>query len=408
MDKENLITKFNLLSLLILFSLLLRFITVYFVRDSHLDNEWQILHNNLVNYKSYSFYTFGNQLIPSLYMPPMYAFFIYSINVATSFDGGNLVYSVIFIQIVLSTYSIYLFYQINQIFFSDKLSLINSFIFSIVPLNIYSCGQISSINLQIILSLLFLKFLILLVHKDRFGNIFPFSIISGLLILTRGEFLLIFVLIIFFIFFRRKIKLINLIKVFIIVFLIISPYVVRNYIHFNQIFIVKSLGYNLWKGNNELSPPGGYENLRKSEFNKLNDRLGKLEKNKFYEINRDKIFLYEAINNLRENSFHYFKLFFKKFFSYYFIDLNSNYPNYYNLFHVLPICLISILSFPGLFTFFQKKKFESSFLGLYFFLNLLIFSVFFILPRYKLIILPVQIILAAHFVIYIMRRYESK
>ena len=197
MNKENLIPKLNLLAWLILFSLLLRLITVYFVRDNHLDNEWQILVNNLVNYKSYSFYTFDNQLIPSAYMPPMYAFFIYLIRVATSFEGTNLVYSVIFIQVVLSTYSIYLFYQINQNFFSDKLSLINSFIFSIIPLNIYSCGQISSISLQIILSLLFLKFLILLIHENRLGNIFLFSIISGLLILTRGEFLLIFILIIF-------------------------------------------------------------------------------------------------------------------------------------------------------------------------------------------------------------------
>ena len=408
MSKENLIPKFNLLVWLILFSLLLRFVTVYFIRDNHLDNEWQILVNNLANYKSYSFYTFDNQLLQSAYMPPMYAFFIYFVKTVTSFDGTNLVNLVIFIQIILSIYSIYLFYQINQNFFSDKLSLINSLIFSIIPLNIYSCGQISSINLQIFLSLLFLKYLILLIHKNKFGNIFPFSIISGLLILTRGEFLLIFILIIFFIFFNKKIKLINLIKVFIIVFLIISPYVVRNYIHFNQIFIVKSLGYNLWKGNNQLSPPGGYENLGKSEFYKLNDRLDKLEKNKFYEINRDKIFLYEAINNLRENSFHYFKLFFKKFFSYYFIDLNSNYPNYYNLFHVIPICLISVLSFPGLFTFFQKNKFEYKCLGLYFFSNLLIFSVFFILPSYKLIILPVQIILAAHFINYIIKRYKSK
>ena len=58
MNKENLIPKFNLLAWLILFSLLLRLITVYFIRDNHLDNEWQILLNNLVNYKSYSFYTF--------------------------------------------------------------------------------------------------------------------------------------------------------------------------------------------------------------------------------------------------------------------------------------------------------------------------------------------------------------
>ena len=408
MSKKNLIPKFNLLVWLILFSLLLRFVTVYFIRDNHLDNEWQILVNNLANYKSYSFYTFDNQLLQSAYMPPMYAFFIYFVKTVTSFDGTNLVNLVIFIQIILSIYSIYLFYQINQNFFSDKLSLINSLIFSIIPLNIYSCGQISSINLQIFLSLLFLKYLILLIHKNKFGNIFPFSIISGLLILTRGEFLLIFILIIFFIFFNKKIKFINLIKILIIVSLVVSPYVVRNYIHFDQIFIVKSLGYNLWKGNNQLSPPEGYGDFSNAKFNPINDQLDNLEKNKFYEIKRDQIFFGEAINNLRKDSFYYFKLFFKKIFSYYFIDLNSNYPNYYNLFHVLPICLISIISFPGLFTFFQNNKIENKCLGLYLFLNLLIFSVFFILPRYKLIILPVQIILAAHFITYIMKRYGSR
>ena len=192
------------------------------------------------------------------------------------------------------------------------------------------------------------------------------------------------------------------------VLLIISPYVVRNYIHFNQIIIVKSLGYNLWKGNNELSTVEGYAILKKIEFRHLKNKLNNLKKNKTYEINRDSIFLNEAINNISRDSFRYFKLFFKKLFSYYFINLNSNYPNYYNLFHIFPIFLISALSFPGLFIFYKKNKFENKCLGIYLFSNLVIFSVFFIIPRYKLVILPVQIILAAYFIIYIMRKYGFK
>ena len=408
MNKENLIPKFNLLVWLILFSLLLRFITVYFVRDNHLDNEWQILVNNLVNYKSYSFYAFGNQLIPSAYMPPMYAFFIYFISVVTSFDGTNLVYSVIFIQIVLSIYSIYLFYEINQNFFPDKLSLINSFIFSIIPLNVYSCGQISSINLQIFLSLLFLKFLILLIHEDRLGNIFPFSIISGLLILTRGEFILIFFLIILFVTLSKKLNLGNLLKIISIVLLIISPYLVRNYIHFNQVFLVKSVGYNLWKGNNELSNVDGFENYKNSKFVKINSEIEKLKKNKYYEINKDNIFLREAIYNLNKDKLKYAELYIKKFFSFYFIDVNSKYPNYYNFFHIFPLIILSILSFPGLFIFLKKKRFENQCLGIYLFFNLLIFSVFFIIPRYKLIILPIQIILAVYFILYVLDMLKKK
>ena len=41
-------------------------------------------------------------------------------------------------------------------------------------------------------------------------------------------------------------------------------------------------------------------------------------------------------------------------------------------------------------------------------LILIIFSIFFILPRYKLVILPVQIILASHFVKYLVNKLKIK
>ena len=408
MNKENLIQKNYLIYSLILITFLSRLFMVFFLRDTHLENEWQTLLNNLINYKSYSFYTFQEQLIPSAYMPPVYPFFLYIIYLITNILNINFLNTIIFIQILLATYSVYLFYQINLNFFKQKISLINSFIFTLIPLNIYYCGQISSINLQILLSLLFLKFLILLVNKEEIINLIIFSATSGLLILTRGEFILIFILIVSYILFCKKTKLINLVKIFSIIILITSPYVIRNYIHFDQFFFVKSLGYNLWKGNNQLSIVQGYEDLRNLEFNKLNNKLQKIEKNSIYEISRDKVFLDEAIVNLKSNPISYIKLYVKKFFSYYFIDLNSKYPNYYNIFHISPLLLISALSFPGLITFFKEKNFERRSFGLYLISNLVIFSIFFILPRYKLIILPIQIILAANFIIYIVRKYGIK
>jgi 4-amino-4-deoxy-L-arabinose transferase-like glycosyltransferase len=398
----------HFLSLLILSSFLLRLAAVYFFRDTHIDNEWNILLKNLINYQSYSYYEFSGLLIPSVYMPPIYAVFLYLVKLITTFDGAHLVYSIIFIQVVLSTYTIYLFYELNKFFFTNNISLINSFIFSSIPLNIYACGQISSINLQMIFSLLFLKYLLLIAKKENFKNICIFSITTGLLIMTRGEFILIFFLIFIFIFLSKKIKPSSGIKIIIIITLVISPYLTRNYYHFNQIFIVKSLGYNLWKGNNELSKVEGYENLEKIEFKDLKSQVESLKKNKYYEINRDDIFLNKAINNISENPIHYIGLFFTKFFSYYFVDLNSNYPNYYNLFHIFPIILVSILSFPGLFFFSKTKKFNNKCVALYLFSNLIIFSLFFVLPRYKLIILPVQIILATYFIKFIIEKYESK
>ena len=415
MIKEKKELKNYLLIWLIAFSLFARFSLIYFFKDTYVDldlystsvNEWNILLENLVNYKSYSFYNFDNQLIPSVYMPPIYPFFLYSVKVITSFENTNFLYVIIFIQIILSTYSVYLFYQINQNFFSNKLSLVNSFIYSFLPLNIYACGQISSINLQIIFSLLFIKFLLKLIKKEELKNIIYLSIVSGLLVLTRGEFILIFLITIFFLAFSKKIKISNLLKIILIVSLIISPYMVRNYLHFNQIFIVKSLGYNLWKGNNELSAVQGYENYANVKFVKLDQQLNKVEKNKYYEINRDNVFLNEAKNNLKIDPLRYISLFVQKFFSFYFIDFNSTYLNYFNAFNIIPIALISILSFPGLFLFVGKKNILNNYLIFYLFLNLAIFSVFFILPRYKLIILPIQIMLATYAIAYLLKKISN-
>ena len=405
---DNIIDEKNyLLSSLIVVSLLIRILTVYFIKDSHVEYEWNILLNNLIEHKSYSIRSFNGELVPSVLMPPLYVFFLYFIHTISFLKESYFLYLVFFIQIVLSTYSVYLFYQINQNFFSIKSSLINSFIFSLIPLNIYVCGQITSANMQLFLSLLFLKLLFALIKIKTKKNIIFFSITSGLLILSRGEFIIIFAFTLIFLFIRKKIEIINLVKILMIVFLVISPYVIRNYIHFNQFIIVKSLGYNLWKGNNQLSKVEGYGKFEIEEFKNLYDKVKSVNKDKYYEINWDNAFISEAKNNIQENPIVYTKLFFKKLFSFYFIDLESSYPNYYNFFHIYPIIILSLLSFPSLIIFFRKNKFESKYLGLYFFLNLVIFSIFFILPRYKLVILPVQVILAGYTLNYVIKKIRK-
>ena len=387
---------------------MLRIVTVYFTKDTAIDNEWSTLVDNLIKYKSYSYYIFDSQLIPSVYMPPLYPIFIYLVKITFPLNDFHFTYLIIFIQIILSTYSVYLFYKLNMKFFSESVSLVNSIIFSIFPLNLYASGQISSINLQIFLLLFFLNFVVLITKKQQKKTIFFFSLISGLLILTRGEFILIFSLIIFFILLKKNIKIKNLIKILIIITLVISPYLIRNYIHFNEIVLVKSLGYNLWKGNNELSTVEGHEeSFKKAEFKELKVKLDSLKKNKYYEINRDNVFLEHAIGYLKENPTRYINLYVKKFFSYYFIDLNSTYPNYYNFFHIIPIIFISILSLPGIFIFYKKNKIENKCLLLYLLSNLIIFSIFSILPRYKLIIIPIQIILASYFMIYLFKKIRK-
>ena len=403
--KKKIKFKFSILFFLILISFLARLIAVLFYGDTRIDNEWGILLNNLYNYKTYAFYEFENKLIPSSYMPPLYPFILLFLKII-SFNKINILNLIFTFQILLSLISIYIFYKINEQFFSIKTSIINSFIFSFLPLNIYAVTQTSSITLQIFLSLLFLRYFFLTTTNTSNKNILIFSIICGLSLLTRGEFILILIPTLIYKLIFKKINILNLIKILLISFIIVSPYLVRNYINFEKIHIANVTGYALWKGNNPSLKVEGFEN-----FNKFEDIKSKLENipyDNFYETKRDNIFFKAAMKNILGEPDVYLLLYIKKIFSFYFFDINSSYKNYYHFMHIIPIALISILSLPGLVTFLRSKDFHQRYLMIYLVIYILIFSLFFILPRYKLVILPIQIILSTFSINYLLNKMTLK
>ena len=403
--KKKIKFKFSILFFLILISFLARLIAVLFYGDTRIDNEWGILLNNLYNYKTYAFYEFENKLIPSSYMPPLYPFILLFLKII-SFNKINILNLIFTFQILLSLISIYIFYKINEQFFSIKTSIINSFIFSFLPLNIYAVTQTSSITLQIFLSLLFLRYFFLTTTNTSNKNILIFSIICGLSLLTRGEFILILIPTLIYKLIFKKINILNLIKILLISFIIVSPYLVRNYINFEKIHIANVTGYALWKGNNPSLKVEGFEN-----FNKFEDIKSKLENipyDNFYETKRDNIFFKAAMKNILGEPDVYLLLYIKKIFSFYFFDINSTYKNYYHFMHIIPIALISILSLPGLVIFLRSKDFHQRYLMIYLVIYILIFSLFFILPRYKLAILPIQIILSTFSINYFLNKMTLK
>ena len=201
---------------------------------------------------------------------------------------------------------------------------------------------------------------------------------------------------------NRK-KAISGILILLCTLILITPYVYRNYNNTGKLHLVNSSGYALWKGNNQLADVEGFHNSlhpnsRSSwpeylEFENLYQNLDKIEKNEMYETNRDKVFKDEAFKNISSNKIKYFKLYLKKIFSFYFLDLGSSIKNYYNPFHILPVILVGILSIPGIIIAF--KKFNNSkitYLILITCTLTLFISIFFILPRYKISIVSFQIL----------------
>ena len=340
-------------------------------------------------------------------MPPLYAYYLYFFSFF-NLEEQQYIQLILSSQIFLSLLSVAIFYKINKIFFSQKVSFYSSLFYSLFPLHLYACSQISSISLQTFLTVLFFYFFFKLVDKKNFKFIFFVSFVGGLLILLRQEFIavLAFSLLYAFIFYKISIK--KIILIALISLITISPYLIRNFVVFKTFTITKTTGYNLWKGSHPQA-----KGIEGSEIknDSLQEKIDKIPKDKFYGLNYDNLFLDEAIKNIKKEPMRYLTLFSKKALSFLFIDIKSTALNYYNPLHYLPVLLLGITSLIGI-IFSDKKFYKLNYLILIFFFYVFIFSTVSILPRYKLIVLPMQIIftnvLVDRVVKFINRRQKQK
>ena len=140
----------HLITLLILFSFFIRIPVIYIIGDKGLEHEWNVLVNNLINHGTLAFTYHDTHLskflFPNLYMPPLYAYYLYFFSFF-NLEELNFILTILFSQIFLASISVGIFYEINKFFFSKKISFYSSLLYSIFPLHLYACSQISSISL---------------------------------------------------------------------------------------------------------------------------------------------------------------------------------------------------------------------------------------------------------------------
>ncbi len=385
------------LFIIITLSIITRVISIYLFRDIEVSNEWGIILNNLENNDIFSVHSVQGTPVPNIFMPPLYPFFLFVIK--KFFNNLDLyLLTVQSIQLIFGVISTYLIYLIIKNLFSRNLSLIGAGIFSLFPLNVYAVSQISSITIQIFLLNLFIYSYLKIFKDVNYKHIFLFSISSSLLILLRGEFFVFVILSLIYFYIKNK-KLHKVLIICLITILIISPYLYRNYKLFNVITITKSSGYNLLKGNHprtKVEGTGMFSRVDKVipevkvELDKLKSKGPQVK----YDLLQDQILMDQAIKFIKEDPFKYLNLYVKKFFSFMFIDLDASYPNYYSPLHTIPKIIISIFSFLGIIIAFTMRINITNYFILFYLANISLFSVFFILPRYSLSLLTIQIILS--------------
>lgn len=389
---------------LFLLSIISRIVISFFFGDRVLENEWAILVKNLYIFNTLSMLNFDGLLVPNLWMPPIYAYFIYLHTLVFGMDE-NLASYVIATQVIISSCTTIVFYKIIEKFFTSKISFFGAIFFSLFPLIVFSASQISSASLYLFFLLSFILLILNLSSNNKTNsikNLFFIGVLSGILILTRRDFILIYFFSLFYSFFFFKVNFKRLLLVLIITSITLSPYILRNYLAFDKLIIHSGFGYNLWKAYNSNAKVEGFY----IQSNKLKFEINEVKKDIYYRINEDQIYLNEAKNFIIENPIKTFNLFLKRFFSFYFIDFDSSQKNYYNFFHTIPNLLVSFLSLIG-FIIFYKKDYRFNYLICLLLIILSVYSLFALLPRYKIYILPFQIILSLSFLEFLIKKLSK-
>lgn len=383
---------------LLIFLTFIKIIFSFFYGDIEIDNEWNKINQNLVEFGEFSFYEIDGQRIPSVYMPPLYPYILYFF-FKLNFEYYYTIKLVLIFQCIFSSTAIFIFKLILEKYFSKTNSSIISLIYFLFPLNFYAASQISSVSIQVSLFIFYIYFIL----NFRL-NFILLAICSSLLILMRGEFWLLYLLSLLFLF-VQNIKYTKKILVSLLISLIvISPVLIKNYKIFNQIILTKSFGYNLWRGNTEpLNLNGNNFPMTDTFMNDFKNSGNDILK---FELYFDNYFLKDAKSNIYENPLKYFKHYLRKFFAYSIFNFDSNYPNYFNPIIIIPEILLSIFAILGIgMSIFKKKNFLLLLLVLFY---LALIPVFFILPRYKLFILPLYFIFASQFLFYFSNIFSKK
>ena len=108
-----------LIVLLFFLSLFARIPVILILGDVTLDNEWGIMRYNLINHNTLSQQSFGEFLLPNLWLPPLYAYYLYALSFI-NFEEQNFVLLVLFSQTILASISVIIFYKLNKLFFFSK------------------------------------------------------------------------------------------------------------------------------------------------------------------------------------------------------------------------------------------------------------------------------------------------
>ena len=401
------------LIILLGFALAVRVTLVFTHGDSNLANEWDPLVKNLLSGRGYAYYSvspFGEitaqylaepaALIPSAYMPPLYAGYLAAIAYFTGLDYWGIKLTEM-IQAGIGVLTLLFVFKTAKLKFDTETAWIALLALTIYPVLAYMPGQISAVNAYVFLNC---SLIYLLVRWESTGNGFRWmamgGVISGLLMLSRPDFIIYFLFICIWIRQKRSRAVKSLAIYLSMAAMCLIPWVTRNYIIFHRFIpLTTSGGINLWEGQNQ-NASGTRSNYVVPNIEispAMSKAINSLRPTQDYEIKRDRIYREYALADLKAEPWRAAKLAWIKFtflWGHYW-GIHFSYPGAESFAYWFPWFFQLPFFVYGLYTAVRKRRGLSLFYA-YLIISTSVAMVFFVIPRYRIFILPVVLLFAAY------------
>lgn len=291
---------------------------------------------------------------PNLWRAPVYPFFLAGI--FCLFGSANL-YAILFQILIDSTTCLVIFF-IGKSVYNKKIGLISAIAFILYPFFSYYTVHLLSESLFTLLLSLVILYLIRKRKTGRCWDFFVIGLLAGIAILCKPslQYSPFFILFGLFIYFKRKRALLNFSALAIGVFVVILPWVIRNYYVTDSFFLGTGGGYNLWLGNHIPTDGKDHDELDGEKLQLLKDSISRVTQGKGdqFTVENDKKFFKEALRGIRDNPYQTILLIVKKAFRFWFYIYHPDHKKF-TLFLVPIQGLILSLSLVGIYFSIKEK-----------------------------------------------------
>ena len=411
---------------ILLVAVLLRVVGVAVVGDRELAYEFGTLTHNLLADRGYVYFSetadgeivenalaAPAQTFPSAYMPPLYPMFLYAITSVVGTSPGGVV-AVELVQVGLGVLSCTLMFLIGRAWMGERTGLLAAAGFAVFPLIAFMPSQISAAGLFVAVLLGVVWLLIRAGETGRIGWYILAGLAFGMGVLARAQFILFLPAVWIWLWTSRSERRWTggaLLTVCVV--LVLTPWTVRN----SEVLgvatpLTTSGGFNLWQAYNPSST-GTHTAYTVPAYTPPSDLTADLEAiphTSRYEVEIDSVYKSHALDAIQSDPSRVVPLAAKKLWLYWghFGGSGVSYPGAQSPLFWGPWWLALPFFVLGLWRSLRENRWrEHSFLYLYLMGQTAVVIAFFVLPRYRLEILPVVLLFAAYGAETLIRRWRS-